>query len=114
MNNLEESVKILENGWCVGTFNDGDKYCAVGALRHVIFRNGMELERRGPEILALVTEIMESEWLKTAPERIKKDIEFFFESGWLEDVIFEFNDAQETSAPVIELFKHAAKRLDSK
>lgn len=125
MNVLEESVKTLENGWCKSTLKDGDKFCAVGAIAHNLGVNvglimsswededayGMVKESSAGK--ALAQEIVESDWLASRHETMREAFEWDYKHGNYDEIIYGFNDSQSTVEPVLEMMKHAAKRLDA-
>ena len=134
MNILEEAAATLETGhWCTGSIKDGDKFCAVGAIGFHMGLYTMETTRNevndGPDVYsavrahpagkALADEVIKSDWYHDAKAEWNEELdgEFWIDSYYIaeqwDDVIVEFNDAQESAEPVIELFKHAAKQLDS-
>lgn len=117
MNNLEEAAALIENGWCIGQLRNGDgKYCSVGAVLAVhgiseqeLFHEVLDTEINGtqdpykvanglPEIRALADEI--------------KSRGSYTQSDYADvDVVYFWNDQQDDENAVLEVFKHAAKRL---
>lgn len=132
MNKIEEAVKLLENNWCVGELkeDDADKYCAVGALaavtnnmvfiktdadKYIIDEDEVyEKMNKTEELRAVAQEIVESDiemyWGNHKKDRM--DIQGWYDDGDYAAVVYSFNDKQDSAEPVIEMFKHAAKRLD--
>lgn len=121
MNNLEEAAKLLENGWCVGFIKDRDKFCAVGALAVAIGIDLTDIETKrpyelvddSPEGKALAEEILESDYFKNLGSALQDYTLIAFEKGDYSVITYHFNDRQESVEPVLEMFKYAAKRIDS-
>lgn len=138
MNHIEEAAALLENGWCRGDLlkqdeRDADAHCAVGALTSAMgiiqwFDNvdeagpgelGYFIDDEAtyaqfnatPEGKALADEIMESQWFAEQTEEMQKWLTNDYQTGAYSPVVFTFNDGQEDKESVIEMFKHAAKRL---
>lgn len=134
MNKLEEAAELLERGWCRGSLYEvegGDRFCAVGAL--AVTLDGMDaieadktaysLVKDSPEGKALAEEIMSRivpEDLTFAndaditPQEIYDSYKYDFDLGLYDDVIYNYNDdIASGKEDVIEMMKHAAKRLDS-
>lgn len=116
-----------------------DKYCAVGALAvatgsvvllppevdngEVVYywNDGLTYDAvdKTEEIKALAAEIVGSAWWRNYPDSLyKTNMEKFVNgessvrSYTYSEVVYVFNDAQESKDAVIELFKKAARRLD--
>lgn len=128
MNVLEQAAELLENGWCQGSLhehmNDGDVFCAVGALATVITgqvqRTDMayEIIENHASGMALFLEIMD-ERIRTASSEYTQDLIEYRDAARVDrarfdisDEIINFNDAADNKEEVIEVMKHAAKRLD--
>lgn len=113
-----------------------DKHCAVGALavatgsvEWVTQDNGTVTwdddavysnVEKTPEIKALAEEIFDTDWFANLNEDFQVSMQSSFKKGelgskegYFSSIVYTFNDAQQTNEPVIEMFKMAAKRLDS-
>jgi hypothetical protein len=131
-NVLSDSADTLaSNHWCTGSIKDGDKFCAVGAIGYHLGLYGMETDLRDVKNLnvyeevrksdagkALAEEIMSSDYATGISKSSSDDgyddyLADYFKTGHYDDVIVEFNDAQTSVEPVIEMFRKAAARLDS-
>lgn len=128
MNTLEEAAKVLENNWCTGYLFNEDKFCSIGAIVAVEEnlvtaildtealeeRFAMEGEiyqkaRESKAVKALAEEIID----QTSNHDIRDEYMNMFGNGKFDDVVIDFNDTQDDVEPVLEMFRHAAKRLDS-
>lgn len=133
MNNIEKAVELLENGWCVGELEseeDSDKHCAVGAVAAasgflvVNVENGIRYIdddstygnfNASVEGKALAEEILDDTkpWFDMVGRKAWADgMTASYKDGAYDSVVFTFNDSQASPENVIEMFKHAAKRLD--
>jgi hypothetical protein len=119
MNPIEEGISRLENGWCTGHLQDGDKFCAVGSIA-ISLLDGVEritgLEEdeaydrfnAHPASKVLAQAVLDSEWLQDNPQ-LDASLHRDFEYGSYSCVVFGFNDRQESVEPVLELFRQANK-----
>ena len=126
MNVLEQAVSTLENGWCKASLNDGDKFCAVGAIAHNLgvdvnnIMNNIDdddaynVVKNSEAGYALATEIVNSEWMERQDIDTCDTYEWDYSQGNYDEIIYYFNDQQDDPGPVIEMMKYAAKRLDAK
>lgn len=123
MNNLENAAYRVEQGWCRGKMKNGDQHCALGAIAvelGIDHKLGLEHSytalKATPEVAALYAEIVESGWITGPVHPVSRPHQFLAKSaharGSIVDVVFYFNDAQDTAEPVIEMMKRASKRLD--
>lgn len=133
MNRIEDAVALLENGWCVGDLvdpYDKDKHCAVGAMAAAAGHLNVTLNERNqwvvdedetyrafnsiPEGKALAQEVLASYWMVNHTNIHPSSAKYMlgsFEAELYDEVVFHFNDMQDDKEDVIEMFKHAAKRM---
>ena len=117
MNNLERAAELLESGWCQALLIDGQKVCLVGAVALSIGMTQQEVETEegpvydavgaSPEGKALRDEIIESGVM---------DTDHYHPETWpVDTVLYSYNDKWiRTQDEVVEMVKHAAKRLNPK
>lgn len=115
--NLLAAADVVENGWCVGYLvQDGDKYCAVGALAKVL--TGSDAVLRTADAYDIVKGSPEGKILADTinAESYGEDGVGFWtdliEVGRYDDVIYDFNDSQESKDVVIEAMRKAAVRAE--
>lgn len=126
MNNLNKAADLLRNGWCTGKYKDGDKFCALGAIA-AIYDDSLRTVKGPvhfvedqfsevpfddiPEIRTVAQVIIEQH-----PERFEDFENHSAEDLWHyfipSQIVFEFNDDQETVEPVIAMLEKAAVKLD--
>lgn len=131
MNALNESADRLRNGWCRGDLKDGDRYCAVGAMGASLIgdftsdRRTARVNDNMDEYIAWENrcyeaadtshegEVLARTILAQHPElRDKEAFKFAEQSGNWSEVVFMFNDMQDTVDPVIAMFEKAAIAID--
>jgi hypothetical protein len=124
MNAIEEAAKRLEQGWCKNELAEhvpgvGDKFCAVGAVASAelelttkyIDENEYKVYKMlktSDSIKALAQEVVESGFYDDSSQEFIEDL---YAHGQYDEIVYTFNDSQETVEPVLELFRKAAKRL---
>lgn len=127
MNILENAADRLENHWCRESLRDGDKFCAVGILADEMgfdWSNTEELElgtegapyemvNNSVEGKALADEIMLTDWYIGMSDSGRSFFNGYYEKGEYSVMIYCYNDEQVTKEPVMEVMKHAAKRLNT-
>ena len=115
MNVLEQAAELIENGWCTQELMDGDgKYCSVGA---VLAASGVKIDANeasgyaeGRYVYNLYDYARSIPAIKALAEEIGERGNFM--SSNPVSTIYYWNDDQNDVNEVLEVFKHAAKRLD--
>lgn len=108
MNALHETAQVLENGFCHGTlYEDGDKYCAVGALATALTGNRYPTD----EAYTIVSDSAEGQHLASV---IEEELGYkFMEEGYgVDDTIYDFND-NNSKDTVIAVVRKAADTFDN-
>lgn len=124
MNVLEQAAELIESGWCKANLIDNGKVCSLGAIIATIqgytssdIGNLTTKQYWDIENLAYENETNDIPAVKALAAEIKKQHPRFDiqpEDYDMPDyeVIYSYNDEQKSGEPVLEMFKHAAKRLD--
>lgn len=118
MNNLEAAAERIERSWCkhVTFEKDTDKFCAVGALAREIMgeetfakmpfvqfdAKAYEIVENSPEGAALAEAICEEQ---------HRDFSMYSSSDF-SNIIWGFNDWQDSYEPVAQMMRLAAKRFE--
>lgn len=120
MNTLNTAADLLRKGWCRDDYQEDDKFCALGAI--AVASGVPLLEDEGnyyfddynfsesPEVRALARVIVEQ-----YPERFEDFTEDTIEIIKTEEsaeVVYLFNDDQNTVEPVIAVMEKAALLLE--
>lgn len=119
MNPIEEGIARLENGWCIGDLQDGDKFCAVGAVAKSLLgvddlsyheEEAYKVFAKHPASKALAQAVLESDFTNQ-PIRAdwKAHRQYDFERGEYDCVVYAFNDSQDSVEPVLEVFRQGNK-----
>lgn len=120
-NNLREAADLLSNGWCKGILKDGDKYCAVGALAKVVMdadefylaeNDKYDIIQDLEEAKVLAETIAEHHPIVYYPDAKDLTMQPYLDLGEYADIMYLFNDAQESVEPVIQMFEKAAVKWD--
>ena len=87
---LAEARKLIERGWTRGSFRQGSRFCALGAVRQVTTENGLTKKNFAVRI----------DCYDALSQAIGTSI------GWPSDIA-NWNDEQKSKKPVTEAFRKA-------
>lgn len=122
MNTLHKAADLLENGWCRahlaetdGEFDGaGDKFCAMGAVAAASFGlTAEDIAEDGMLENALYGFMDGLPEMKVLAETIASERPEFLNSRYPTSTVWNFNDAQTSKEPVVEMVLKAAERMDA-
>lgn len=119
MNIIEDGIARLENGWCKSQLQDGDKFCAIGAVMRSQYAANVNMEvdkdispyedfKSHPAAKAMAKAVLEDEDYFQSGEW-KECVQSMYDDGVYDEIVYTFNDDQETVEPVLEMFRRANK-----